>query len=173
MKKAKKIIKIAVIVILAAFVLYNIVWGIFRFIPFYRNVKGMERTERMGQTIFSRVEDGLHYEIQSFVYLCWEGDFYTVYEKPYIETVDSNGVPTGNADLSIELFVWLMPFGETKYGLDFMSGSEWLQVYVDKDGNILEASSEENRIRAEELIQENQELCDRLLSGAQEMWDLE
>lgn len=156
----KKIIKTALLALLAVFILLNLLWFGWRHMAYAGFAKGMTRTEVSSflfPTFATKDEDGFDYTVKYPDYLSLTGNL-------------AVGFPGTEEDPFTDgLIIWPKALGGYEYGVMLNSreddGSGYM-FYIDAQGNAVDGEYQP-------VAEEYREVIDELLERAGSAWSLE
>lgn len=185
MKERKQIVKkIGIVfgIIIAIFLIINLIWFFGIKIRYMNLTKGMdkvvqteeEKEEGINNRSYEKVEDGYRYLVKGTSYLGDSGFACVSNEEGLVFETDKNGNVKSDNGTNISLFIWPKIFAGYTYGIDVENVDEWYQIDVDKDGHYIvdEDVDPEHQEKLKEVLEENQEEIDKLFDLADKMWDI-
>lgn len=185
MKERKQIVKkIGIVfgIIIAIFLIINLIWFLGIKIRYMNLTKGMdkvvqtkeEKEEGINNRSYKKIEDGYRYLVKGTGYLGNSGFACVSNEEGLVFKTDKNGNIKSDNGTNISLFIWPKMFTGYTYGVDVENVNEWYQIDVNKDGNYIvdEDVDPEYQEKLKEVLEENREKIDKLFELADKMWNI-
>lgn len=185
MKERMQIVKkigIVFAIIIAIFMLINLIWFLGIKIRYMNLTKGIdkvvqtqeEKEEGINDRSYEKVEDGYRYLVKGTDYLSNSGFACVSNEEGLVLNTDEKGNVISDNGTNVTLFVWPKMFSGYTYGIDVENADESYQIEVDKNGDYIadEDVDPENQEKLKEVLEENREEIDKLFDLADKMWNI-